>query len=101
MPETGRTEPHIQQVNENTWIVIGNVELDDLEHILNVDMELENAETLTGLLFHELGKVPKDGEQLIEFELKGFQIQITRIENHQVSLAKITRPAASDTEPNL
>lgn len=85
-------------MNENTWAVIGNVELFDLEQALGVDIGLEKVETFTGLVFNELGRVPNDGDQVIELEFKELSIQISRIENHQIAYAKVTKLAVSEVE---
>lgn len=97
-PELEAAEPHIEQMNENTWAIVGNVELFDIEQALGVDIGLEEVETFTGLVFNELGSVPSDGEQVIELEFKGLLIQIKRIENHQIELAKVTKLAVPENE---
>ena len=100
-PAEEAAEPHVEQIDENTWAVIGNVELFDIEQALGVDIGLEEVETFTGLLFNELGRVPDDGDQVIELEFKGLAIQISRIENHQIAHAKVTKlpvPGVEDTK---
>ena len=89
--EEAAAEPHIEQLDENTWAIIGNVELYDIEQTLDVDIGLEEVDTFTGLMFSELGMVPSDGEQSIELEFKGLQIHITRIEDHQIAYAVIRK----------
>jgi len=99
-PEEEISEPHIEQMDENTWVIIGNVELYDIEQALEVDIGLEEVDTFTGLVFNELGMVPSDGEQNIELEFKGLWIQITRIEDHQIAYAKITKlPQSQEVVP--
>lgn len=93
-------EPHIEQRDENTWIIIGNVELCDIEQILDVDIGMEYVDTFSGLVFGELDMIPDDGEQNIELDFKGLHIHITHIEDHQISYAVISKlnTAESDTE---
>ena len=62
-PEEEAAEPHIEQLSENTWAIIGNVDLYDIEQALDVDIGLEEVDTFTGLVFNELDMVPGDGEQ--------------------------------------
>lgn len=97
-PEEQVSEPHIEQVDENTWILIGNVELYDIEQALDVDIGLEEVDTFTGLVFNELGMVPNDGEQDIELEFKGLLIHINYIEDHQIAHAKVVKLAQPDEE---
>jgi putative hemolysin len=98
-PEEEAAEPHVEQMNENTWAIIGNVELYDIEQALDVDIGLEEVETFTGLVFGELDMIPDDGEQDIELDFKGLHIHITKVEDHQISYATVTKLA--DSEENV
>ena len=90
-PEAEAAEPHIEQLDENTWAIIGNVDLYDIEQALDVDIGLEEVDTFTGLVFNELDMVPGDGDQNIELDFKGLHIWITRVEEHQIVYAKVTK----------
>ncbi len=90
-PEAEAAEPHIEQLSENTWALIGNVDLYDIEQALDVDIGLEEVDTFTGLVFNELDMVPGDGEQNIELDFKGLHIRITRVEEHQIVYAEVTK----------
>ena len=95
-PEEEAAEPHVEQMNENTWAIIGNVELYDIEQALDVDIGLEEVDTFTGLVFGELDMIPDDGEQDIELDFKGLHIHITKVEDHQISYATVTKLADSE-----
>ena len=90
-PEEEAAEPHVEQMNENTWAIIGNVELYDIEQALDVDIGMEEVDTFTGLVFGELDMIPSDGEQDIELDFKGLHIHITRVEDHQIAYATVTK----------
>jgi len=90
-PEEEAAEPHIEQLDENTWALIGNVDLYDIEQALDVDIGLEEVDTFTGLVFNELDMVPGDGDQNIELDFKGLHIRITRVEDHQIVYAEVTK----------
>ena len=97
--EEEAAEPHIEQMDENTWALIGNVELYDIEQALDVDIGLEEVDTFTGLVFGELDMIPNDGDQDIELDFKGLHIQILRVEDHQIAYAKVIKlpQSAEDT----
>ena len=95
-PEEEAAEPHVEQMSENTWAIIGNVELYDIEQALDVDIGLEEVDTFTGLVFGELDMIPHDGEQDIELDFKGLHIHITKVEDHQISYATVTKLAVAD-----
>lgn len=97
-PEEAAAEPHIEQIDEKTWAIIGNVELQDIEEALDVDIGLEEVETFTGLVFGELDMIPGDGEQDIELDFKGLHIHITNIEEHQIARATIAKLDSVDED---
>lgn len=90
-PEEEAAEPHIEQMDENTWAIIGNVELLEIEQTLEVDIGLEEVDTFTGLVFGALDMIPSDGEQNIELDFKGLHIKIERVEDHQIAFAKVSK----------
>lgn len=89
--EEEAAEPHIEQMDENTWAIIGNVELLEIEQTLEVDIGLEEVDTFTGLVFGALDMIPSDGEQNIELDFKGLHINIERVEDHQIAFAKVSK----------
>lgn len=91
-PEEEAAEPHMEQTGENTWAIIGNVALYDIEQTLDVDIGLEEVDTFSGLVFGELDMIPDDGELDISLEFKGLHIRIKRIEDHQIAYAEVTKP---------
>lgn len=97
-PEEEAAEPHIEQLNDTTWAIIGNVDLYDIEQALDVDIGLEEVDTFTGLVFNELDMVPGDGDQNIELDFKGLHIRITRVEDHQIIYAEVTKLEKAEEE---
>lgn len=97
-PEEAAAEPHIEQIDEKTWAIIGNVELRDIEEALDVDIGLEEVDTFTGLVFGELDMIPGDGEQDIGLDFKGLHIHITYIEEHQIARATIVKLDSVDED---
>ena len=96
--EEAAAEPHVEQMDENIWAIIGNVELYDIERALGVDIGMEDVDTFSGLVFGELDMIPNDGEQNIELDFKGLHIHITHIENHQISNALISKLILSEPD---
>ena len=94
--EEAAAEPHVEQLDENTWAIVGNAELQDIEEALGVDIGLEEVETFTGLVFGELDMIPSDGPQDIELDFKGLHIHITRVEDHQIDYAIVTKLSVSN-----
>ena len=99
-PEEEAAEPHMEQTGENTWAIIGNVALYDIEQTLDVDIGLEEVDTFSGLVFGELDMTPDDGELDISLEFKGLHIHITRVEDHQIAYATVTKLEQPDDDSN-
>lgn len=80
--------PQIEKIGENIWKVRGNVELADLEQATGVSLSHELYDTFTGLMFHTLGYVPADGQQ-VDLEAGGLKIHVSQLKNHQIKEALV------------
>ena len=63
---------------------------DDLEDALGIELDQEEHDTLTGLVFDALGMIPDDGPQDITLEAEGMRIHVTSLLDHQVNAAEVT-----------
>lgn len=90
-PEQETAEPHMEQLDENTWAVIGNVGLREISKTLHIDFGQTEVDTITGFVFSELGMVLNDGKQDVKVTFKNLYIHVTCLEEHQISYATITR----------
>ncbi len=91
-------EPYTELVEEGTWQIFGNIELEALEEDTKIEFSTEDYGTLSGLVFDELGLIPDDGECDIDLELKNATIKISKVEQHQVVLATITAKQPEENE---
>lgn len=86
--ETIVEEGYIELLEDNTWKVQGSVTLEEVSEVIGVHLDSEEYDTLSGLIFHEYGSVPKDGT-CIELDLEKMNIQVLDIKEHQVETAII------------
>ncbi len=91
-------EPHIEVIDEESWRIVGNVRLHDLEDATDIPLESDSYDTFTGLVFDALGMIPDDGEAAIELTCAGMEVRILRIEGHQIAEATVARAAVSDED---
>lgn len=75
------------------WLADASVELDQLEQVLNIHFEREDAITLAGFLTEMMQHMPKNGEQL---EYKGYLFQITQASAKKVFQVVITDKSSSE-----
>lgn len=88
-PVANDQDPYVEQVDDTTWKIVGNVHLRDLEDATGCKFVAEEYDTITGMVFDALGMIPKDGTEGIDIELPAMEIHIDEIKAHQVEYATI------------
>jgi putative hemolysin len=70
-----------EQVGEDEFLFPGRISLDDVNELMGVTLEAEDTDTLGGLIYSRIGRVPRKGEKLVEddVELTVEQINERRI----------------------
>ncbi len=68
--EYDEAEVYIEKIEDDTYLVDGNVDLDNLNEELGTNLMSETSETLGGFIIDILGEIPQDGyiNQTIEFD---------------------------------
>lgn len=89
-PEEDLNEPTAEKLDDEKWLVKGNIVLLDLEKITGADLVSDDYDTITGVVFSTLGAIPEDGESEIEIETDTMHILIKKVLDHQVEEAVIT-----------
>ncbi len=62
--EHDETEPAVQEVGPGVFIVPGREEISHLQRDLGLELPEGDYETVAGLIIHELGRIPTQGEKL-------------------------------------
>ena len=76
--EYDEEETEIVKVDENTYTIDGNTDLDDINEELGLELVSENSETLGGFIIELLGDLPDEEEKedkVIEYENLVFKIE--------------------------
>ncbi len=87
--ESTAEEPTIEKIDDFKWQITGNAMLRDIEEELGIELEYEDYDTFTGLVFDKLDRIPDDDERDIELKLEGMIIRIDKVESHQIESATI------------
>lgn len=85
-PEDG-TEERIEQEDETTWRINGNIALDEIEKATGLDLRSGDYETFTGMAFDALGMVLGDEDKDVKLDLPGLSVTIVRVKDHQIAEA--------------
>ncbi len=83
-------DPSIQKLEDGRLLLCGNVELSDIEEALDIKLEQDDHDTLTGLVFDALGMIPDNGPQDIDLDVEGLHIHVSEIDEHQISRAIVS-----------
>jgi CBS domain containing-hemolysin-like protein len=85
----------VVQVTDNVATVEGRTHIDDLNNALELQVpESEEYETVGGLLFSRMGRVPSAGEQ---YDLNGVRFTILAADERRIQRVKVTNLAAAST----
>jgi putative hemolysin len=86
--EFTKQEPTVIRIGEREAIMDGRVSLDDLNEIFQTDLVGDGYDTLGGLLYHQLGKIPIIGESVA---LQGLSIEIISTSGRRVRKVRVIR----------
>ena len=85
----------IDKVDDNLYLVDGDVSIDDLDEELGIELESENSETIGGFIIDILGEIPSENDigRVVEFE--DYKFKIMSIEERRIKRVKIYMPERS------
>lgn len=93
--EYDAVEPSLERLEGGGIRAPGNTPIDEIGEILQMDLPDEEADTLAGLVFNVLGRVPEEGE---EFPFQNFQFRVERIERRRIKSVVIIPIKSADEE---
>ena len=94
-------EPSIEQLSDREWRVRGNLDLEDIQEATGIEMEYDDYDTFTGLVFGKLGMIPFDGPQSLTLQIDRFSVHIINIYRHQIEEAVIRLSDDGEGKPQL
>ena len=96
--EYDEEEEIIDKVDDNIYLVDGDVDLDDLDEELGINLESQTSETIGGFIIDILGEIPdeKDVGRIVEFE--DYQFKIMAISDRRIERVKIYLPKEGEEE---
>jgi putative hemolysin len=83
--EYDKQELEIEQISEDTYLVDGGADLDDVNERTGLSLSSENAETVGGLILDVLGEIPDDGDNLDKaIELDSCTLVIKKVAERRI-----------------
>jgi putative hemolysin len=93
-------EPMVVRLSPDEVRIDGRVDVDELAEIFEIPLALEDADeydTVGGLIFHRLGKVPKPGD---EVRLNGLKLTVETTDGRRVGKVLAVRQRDPDDDDN-
>jgi CBS domain containing-hemolysin-like protein len=97
--EHDQEEPLVEPLGDGSLRIDARLGVDDLNEILNTELPEEGWDTVGGLVFGTLGRVPVVGESL---ELDGIEITVDHVQGRRVGKVTVRRssPEADPSGPD-
>jgi magnesium and cobalt transporter len=81
---------HIEDLGSGRHSVVALTRIEDFNEYFGADLSDEEYETVGGLVMHELGRLPRRGEQL---DFEGFRFRVLRADRRRIHTMEVTRGA--------
>ena len=81
----------IEKVNDTTFIVDGNVYLDDLEEETGVELESETSETIGGFIIDLMGEIPRENIKYKPISYEDYDFTILSVKDRRIEKIRIEK----------
>jgi CBS domain containing-hemolysin-like protein len=86
--EFDEEEQEIQIISDNEVILDARVNISFLKEHFNVDIEGDGFDTIGGLVYNQLGKIPSQGDQAVK---DGLHIEVLSTEGRRITKVRVLR----------
>jgi CBS domain containing-hemolysin-like protein len=85
----GEEEEPIDYVDDDTAIVQGELNIDEVNDVLDIDLpEGEEFETIAGFIFNRAGRLVEEGEDIT---YDGVRLNVEQVENTRIMAVRVTK----------
>jgi len=81
-------EESVAEIEEGLYLVNGMTRVETLEEIFDADLEEDGYETVAGLIFTEMGRVPRAGESISK---NGLSFEVERADRKRIYRVRVRR----------
>jgi putative hemolysin len=93
--EFGKEELTIQQVGDNRWFVDGSVSLEDINYELDMDLEVDGVDRISGWVSAQAEHIPRPGEIV---EAQGCRATVQAVRRQRIMSVMIEKYKTPDQE---
>ena len=91
-------EATIVDVGDGTYLVSGLLRVEELEEMLGGEFAGEHYETVAGLIFTTLGRVPGAGTSMVK---NGFRFTVERADRRRIYRVRVSREPVSEDDETI
>lgn len=88
--EYGEEEPELQKVGRGRWLIDGSTSLEDINYELDLDLEAEGADRISGWAGAQMERMPRAGDVV---ESQGCRVTVRRVRQRRVLLVLLEKVA--------
>ena len=92
--EFDTTETLREMVSDDEALMDARISLDEVNEAFDANLQGDGFDTLGGLLYHQLGRVPIPGD---EAQVNGLNIRVITTLGRRIKRVRVARPAASES----
>ena len=89
--EYDNVEDMIEKIDENTFIINGNIAIYDVEEALNIKIEEGDYDTLSGYLVEKLERIPTINDVGVVIETKNVAYKIEKVVGKHITRVKVCK----------
>ncbi|MGI6606850.1 MAG: hemolysin family protein [Peptococcia bacterium] len=86
-------EPLVQYLDQDLIEINGGMRIEELNEYLDTDLQFEEADTVGGLVFSLLDRVPVEGDQV---EIAGLEMTVWAMDGHRIEKIRISKVKTSE-----
>lgn len=88
--EYDEEEPEIEKLSDDTFVMDGSMDLDDIDEELNLNLESDNSETIGGFIIDILGEIPDENDVGKEVNFENYKFRIDSIRDRRIEQITMT-----------
>lgn len=88
----------VEKIDNNTFMIDGNVSLDDLEEDYDIKLVSDTSETIGGFIIDILGEIPTDSDLNKDIPVGDYILRIMSIKERRIDKVKLTTIPNTENE---
>ena len=92
--DEGEESPY-QAVADDEFVFLGRVDLDDFNNVMQTELPREEAETLSGFIYSQMGRVPENGEKI---RFNDLELTVEQVSGRRIRKVRAKRLPSSSLE---